>query len=48
MLSLYAFLIHEGHREGISDIQLIDLRFWGQVVVKRAEAKMDSTSMRAA
>jgi len=48
MLGLYAFLLHEGQRKGISDIECIDLRFWGQVVVKRLPAETDSTRTRAA
>jgi len=48
MVALYAFLLHEGQREGIADIEFIDLRFRGQVVVKRVIAQTDSTKSRAA
>ena len=35
VLNFYSFLIYEGGQSGIEDIELIDLRFQGQVVIRR-------------
>lgn len=46
MRNLYTFLIYQGQRFGLEGIQSLDLRFWGQVVVRRNSAAFDSTSKR--
>jgi cell division protein FtsQ len=35
MLNLYTFLIYQGSFSGMDDIELVDLRFRGQVIVRR-------------
>lgn len=44
MLNFYTFLIYQGRRAGIEDIAFVDLRFWGQVVVRRNTTAADSTA----
>jgi hypothetical protein len=43
MLNFYTFIIYQGRRAGIADIELVDLRFRNQVVVRRTTAKTDTT-----
>jgi len=43
MRNLYTFIVYQGRRSGTEDVEFVDLRFPGQVVVRRAPAQEDST-----
>lgn len=38
MCNLYSFLLFEGSRSGLENIRFVDLRFRGQVIIRRAKA----------
>jgi cell division protein FtsQ len=44
MLNFYTFVVYQGRRNGLDDIAFMDLRFPGQVVVRRNPAPTDSTA----
>lgn len=42
MLNFYTFIIYQGRRAGIEDIEFVDLRFRNQVVVRRTTGKTET------
>jgi cell division septal protein FtsQ len=42
MLNFYSFVVYQGRRSGLDDIAFMDLRFPGQVVIRRNQAPADS------
>lgn len=48
MLNFYSFLNYQGHRWGMDDVNFVDLRFPGQVIIRRDESSHDSQVRLAA